>query len=289
VKLHARSAAAAAVLVCAVGAAAPLGTAGTTADHPLQVTINGKPETSSGPQVSAELLYDGSDQWLLMVTNSAKNPDGEDITSVDGAIDPGLLQQHAYVINRVSTQDDNASDSIVASSQSGFSFSFSTAAVNVCFEPKAPQTSFTCPTVYAGFGAGMTQQYLLITTDTDERPPLLSSIDIKMKIGACDPPQTGTRELSAARDDDCALPGVTKIKKANVRKAAGSATFTYAAPHARTYVCELLSNKRIVSRTSCNSAHGYARLRHGTYFFVVWAVNRAGIAKKATVYGFKIG
>jgi hypothetical protein len=286
VKLHARSAAAAVVLICAVAAAAPLGAAGTTADHALQVTINGMPETSTGPQVSAELLFDGGDQWILTVTNSAKNPDGENITSVDGTVDPDLVQQHGYFINRVDAQNDNASDTIVASSQSGISFSFSSAAVNVCFEPRVPQTSFTCPTVYGGFGSGMTEEYVVIGNDSDARPPILRSIDVKMKIGACDT-HTNTRELSAARDD-CALPGVTTIKKAKVVKSAGRATFTYASPHARTYVCELLSNKRIISRTSCGSAHGYTRLRGGTYFFVVWGVNRAGIAKKATVYGFKI-
>lgn len=276
-----------AALLCAVGALAPLGTAA-TAETALQVTINGKPMTSSGPQVTASLLYDGSDQWLLTVTNSAKNPAGEDITEVDGAVDASLFRQHAFYINVVSAQDADAADTISVSSQSGVSFSFSNAPVNSCFNPKTAQRSFTCPTVFGGFGSGSTQEYVITATDTDEALPLLSSIDVKMKLGAC----TGeghTRRLGAAADDDCAQPGVARIAKARIAKSAGRATFSYAAPHARTYVCELLSHKRVVSRTSCTSTHGYTRLRAGTYFFVVWGVNRAGIARTATVYGFEIG
>jgi hypothetical protein len=276
------------LLLCAAGALAPVGTAGTTAEQQLRATINGKPMTSTGPQVTASLLYDGSDQWLLTVSNAAKNPDGENITEIDGAIDPNLLRQHAFAINRVSAQDTDAADTISVSSQSGVSFSFSDAPVNVCFEPRTAQTSFTCPTVFGGFGSGSTQEYLIIATDTDEQLPLLISIDVKMKLGACTA-EGHVRRLASAGDADCAQPGVTKIAKATIGRSAGRATFSYAAPHAKTYVCELLSNKRVVSRTSCTSSHGYTRLRAGTYFFVVWGVNRAGVARKATVYGFKIG
>jgi uncharacterized protein (DUF2141 family) len=277
-----------AALLCAVGALAPLDAAATTAETSLQVTINGKPMTSTGPQVTASLLYDGSDQWLLTVSNAAKNPAGEDITEVDGSIDPALLRQHAFYINVVSAQDTDAADTISVSSQSGVSFSFSNAPVNACFNPPTAERSFTCPTVFGGFGSGTTQEYVITATDTDERLPLLASIDVKMKLGAC----TGeghARRLASVADDDCAQPGVTKIRKATIARSAGRATFSYTAPHARTYVCELLSKKRVVGRTSCTSAHGYAHLRAGTYFFVVWGVNRAGIARKATVYGFEIG
>jgi hypothetical protein len=285
-KLRACFAIAAAMLIC-VGAVAAHEAAARTTETTLRVTVNGAPVTSSGPQVTATLSYDGSDQWLLMVSNSAKNPEGEDITEIDGGIDQSLLSKYGFRINVVSAQDTDAGDTISVSSQSGVSFSFSNAPVNVCFSPKTSQTSFSCPTVFGGFGSGSTQEYVITATDTDEQLPLLSSIDVKMKMGAC----TGeghTRRLASAADADCTQPGVTKITKATIAASAGRARFSYAASHARTYVCELLSNKRILGRTSCSSAHNYSGLHAGTYYFVVWGVNRAGIARKATVYGFKI-
>ena len=84
-----------------------------------------------------------------------------------------------------------------------------------------------------------------------------------MKLGACT--RDGHTRRLASTDDDCAQPAVTRIAKARIAKSAGRATFTSAAPHARTYVCELLSHGRVVG------------------------MSRAGIARKATVYGFRIG
>lgn len=80
-----------------------------------------------------------------------------------------------------------------------------------------------------------------------------------------------------------------KLDARTATGAAGSPTASSAAPHARTYVCELLSHERVVGRASCTSTRGYTRLRAGTCCFVVGGVNRAGIARKATVYGFKVG
>jgi hypothetical protein len=274
--------------ICAVVAVAVLGSARTAAaGTPLQIGVNGKPMSSSGPQITATLFYRGTDQWLLTVINSSSNPDGENITEVDGAVSQAARQQ-GISINRVAAQEADAGDAIVAAPQNGISLMFTNAPVNGCFMPNNPQTSFTCPTMYGGFGSGSTEEYVLTSNDTNEKMPLLGSINIKMTLGAC----TGdhqTKRSTANAADDCAQPGVTKIANAKINRTTGAASFTYQAKFATKYVCELLYRHRIEHRTSCASAKTYARLDPGTYFFLVWGANKAGVAKKATVYGFKIG
>jgi hypothetical protein len=272
----------------AVAALAALCAAGTaTADTQLQVTINGKPVTSSSPRITAELLYRGTDQWLLTIVNASSNDDGENITAIDGALDQAVAQR-GYFINEVAAQEADPGDAVVGSVGNGISLSFTTAPVNVCFQPSAPRTSFSCPTMYAGFGPGSTEEYVLTTNDTDTNLPPLTSIDIQMKIGVC-PANGHMRRIASAADADCPLPGTTTITKAKVEKTARRASFSYKAAHAKTYVCELFFRNRVQHRTSCSGAKSYAGLSSGTYFFLVWGVNQAGIARKATVFGFRIG
>jgi hypothetical protein len=273
------------LLIFVLGALTGLSAAGSaTAGLGLQITINGEPLSTAGPQVTASLTYDGSDQWLLSVTNSSSNPAGDNITEIDGAVGQAGAQQ-GIVINRVSAQSTNSGDTFVVSGSSGISLLFSSAPVNACFMPQAPQATFACPTLYGGFGAGSTEVYTLISTDAVATMPLLDSIDVKMSMGACTH-KNGPRQLASA-SDDCALPGVTKITRAKVGTRAAS--FGYTAKHATKYVCELLYENRVVHRTSCGASKTYTGLKSGTYFFLVWGGNRAGVAQKATVYGFKAG
>ena len=72
--------------------------------------------------------------------------------------------------------------------------------------PQTAQESFACPTMYAGFGSGSTEEYVIITNDTNESLPVLSSIDVKMTIGACAVQNHTTRRLAAAADN-CAAAG----------------------------------------------------------------------------------
>ncbi len=273
--------------VCALGALATLATAGTAAaETSLQVTINGKPMTSSGPQISATLFYRGTDQWLLTVTNASSNDDGADITEVDGAV-AQAARQKGIVVDKVAAQADDPNDTFVESPGNGISLTFTAAPVNACFEPQMPQTSFACPTMYASFGPGRTVEYVVTANDMDANLLPLTAIDVRMRLGSC--PGEGHERRLASATDACALPGVTTIAKASVDRKAGKASFAYKAGHAKTYVCELISRSRVLHRTSCGAAKAYRSLSAGTYFFLVWGVNQAGIAKKATVYGFKVG
>jgi hypothetical protein len=141
--------------------------------------------------------------------------------------------------------------------------------------------------MYAAFGPGSTEEYVLTTNDTDKNLLPLNSINTQMETGSC-PGDVHARRIASAADD-CAPPGVTTITKAKIEQKAGKASFSYKAAHAKTYVCELFSRNRVQHRTSCTGAKTYAGLSSGTYFFLVWGVNRAGVAKKATAYGFRIG
>ena len=276
-----------AVTICAVGALTALGTAGTAAAAPVPININAQPVPAADPQITADLFYRGTDEWILTVTNSSANPDGENITEIDGVVAQPALA-HGVFINRVSAQESNPGDVLTGSIGNGISISFTQATVNVCFEPATAQESFTCPTMYAGFGPGSTEEYVLTTNDTTESLPVLGSITVQMSVGACVELKHGQRQTASAADN-CALPGVTKIVKAKINQKSRAVSFTYKAPFATKYVCELLSDKRIVHRTSCGPAKGYAGLTSGTYYFLVWGADRAGSAKKVTVYGFKIG
>jgi hypothetical protein len=272
--------------ICVVGVLAVLGTVDTaTAGTPLQIDVNGQPMSSSDPQVTADLQYDGSDRWLLTVTNPSSNPAGENITEIDGAVSQTALQQGIF-INVVSAQSANAADSFVVSG-GGISLLFSSAPVNACFQPPAAQESFTCPTMYGGFGPGSTEEYEITSNDTTESLPLLASINVTVMNGACTGHKNAQRSLAYAADN-CTQPGNTRIAKAKINQKAGAASFAYKAKYATKYVCELLHDNHITHRTSCGAAKSYAGLDSGTYFFLVWGANRAGVAQKATVYGFKI-
>jgi hypothetical protein len=140
--------------------------------------------------------------------------------------------------------------------------------------------------MYGGFGPGSTEQYVFATNDVNDNVPLLNSIELKMMIGACT--VVHSRRLASA-DDNCTPPGVTKIEKAEINQHSGTAFFGYKASYATNYVCELFYKNRMVHRSACGEGRAYHGLVHpGKYFFLVWGANAAGIAPKATVYGFEI-
>ena len=258
-----------------LGAFTALGTlvfgVGSASAVPLPpITINGAAPSATGPQVDAQLDYDGDSAYLLMISFPSSNAVGDEITSVSAQ-----FNQAAYPGNSI----EEVSEEAGGETAGPFSF-FSSEA------PCAPTSagglqSFSCANFFGGFGPGGQQGYDIHTTLNGQSDPL-SSIDIT--VAEC-----GQSSGDAVAADVCAPPGATRIIRTTINGRAGTATFRYRASRATHYECELVDGRKLKFRAACGSTKSYAhRLPRGHYAFIVWGVNAGGGSARAAVKRFRI-
>lgn len=261
------------LVVCAVSAAP-------AAALPLPtITINGAPPTANGPQVNAKLDSQGSDGgggalYILTVDFPQSNATGDEITSVSGQFNSA---EASSVSGIISVDED------VGNADPGALFSVF-AQGNPCFPVGGNRrSSFNCPNFFGGFGPGAEQAYVIDTTQNQNDPTPLSSVNFTVEM-------CGQTSGAAIVADKCAPPGPTKITMATVNQPQRTATFRYKAKRAQNYMCELLYNKKLKYRNRCGSTKEYANaLGRGQYAFIVWGVNAGGGSAKAAVKKFTIG
>jgi hypothetical protein len=95
----------------------------------------------------------------------------------------------------------------------------------------------------------------------------------------CRPVQiiAGPRQPRARAADNCTTPSTPKITSSHINHRRQTASVRYKARYAKSYMCTLLRNNRVMFRRSCGSRKDYAnRLPSGQYQFVVAGVNHAG-------------
>jgi hypothetical protein len=241
------------------------------------VTINGAAPSSSGPQVNVTLDSRGSDGgggalYILTVSFPSSNAVGDEITAVSGTFNQQEARGHGFVSvdEAVGNADPGALFSVFANQEP-------------CLAPGANPESFSCPNFFGGFGPGAQQSYILDTNQNQNDPTPLSSVNIR--VTECG--QTGSNAVIA---DACAPPGPTKITRAQINQANGTASFQYVAKHALHYQCELLVGKSVKSRSQCGAMKNYTTsLSPGKYLFVVWGVNNGGGSARPATKQFTIG
>jgi hypothetical protein len=269
-----------------VGAAVVLGsvaalavTAAPAAALPLPpLTINNAAPSATGPQVNATLDSQGSDggggaEYILTVSFPSSNDTGDEITTVAGKFNTAEASSTHGIISV---------DEEVGDANPGGLFNFF-ANGSPCNSSFAPQQSFSCPNFFGGFGPGVQQSYVIDTTQNQNDPTPLSSIDVTVKM-------CGQTSSDASLAEDCSPPGATKITTTKINQHKRTASFKYKAKHAMHYECELIHNKKLKYRAACGSTKKYAHgLDRGRYVFVVWGVNAGGGSAKAAAKKFKIG
>jgi hypothetical protein len=108
----------------------------------------------------------------------------------------------------------------------------------------------------------------------------------------CKPQQIigGPRLPRARAADCCTTPSTPKITVSHIDQRRHTASFRYSARYAKSYMCTLLRNERLMFRRACSSRKDYAnRLPAGRYQFVVAGVNHAGTSSVPAVKPFKLG
>jgi hypothetical protein len=241
-------------------------------------TINGALPSGNSPQVSARLDSQGADGaggalYILTVDFPSSNDTGDEITAVSGRFNSSEASNSAGIISvdeEVGNADPGALFSVFAQG-------------SPCFPVGGIHVSFSCSNYFGGFGPGAQQSYVIDTTQNQNDPAPLSSLNFTVEMCG----QTGNDAVAA---DNCTPPGPTKITMAEIDQHKRTASFRYKAPHAQHYMCELIHGKKLKYRAQCGSKKTYATaLDHGQYAFVVWGVNAGGGSAKAAVKKFKIG
>jgi hypothetical protein len=122
----------------------------------------------------------------------------------------------------------------------------------------------------------------------------LQNLDVEFNYGkAISPcagpaaPFPGQARDTARAADACTPPSHTKITEAKINR--NTAFFRFTGRHASSFECELLRNKKVMFRHSCNSPKPYANpLPRGNYVFIVTGVNRAGTDHVSAVKKFTV-
>lgn len=107
----------------------------------------------------------------------------------------------------------------------------------------------------------------------------------------CKPQQIigGPRQPRARTADSCTTPSTPQITSSRIDQRRHTASFKYTARYAKSYLCTLLRNNRLMFRRSCGSRKDYAnRLPKGQYQFVVAGVNHAGQSSTPGVKTFQM-
>ena len=253
----------------AAGAALALVAAPASALPLPPLTINGSVPSANGPKVNATLDSQGGDGaggalYILTVSFPASNDTGDEITAVAGTFNSAEAS---------STRGFISVDEEVGNADPGALFSVF-ANGSPCFSPGGTRLSFSCSNYFGGFGPGAQQSYVIDTTQNQNDPTPLSSINVTVNM-------CGQAANDAIVADNCAPPGPTKITMTKVSQHKRTASFRYQAKHATHYECELIHNKKIKYRASCGSTKKYANaLDRGQYVFVVWGVNAGGGSAK---------
>jgi hypothetical protein len=241
-------------------------------------TINGAPPTANGPQVSARLDSQGADGaggalYILTVDFPSSNDTGDEITAVSGRFNSSEASNSVGIISvdeEVGNADPGALFSVFAQG-------------SPCFPAGGIHLSFSCSNYFGGFGPGAEQSYVIDTSQNQNDPAPLSSLNFTVEMCG----QTGSDAVAA---DNCAPPGPTKITMTKIDQHKRTASFRYRAQRAQHYMCELIDGKKLKYRAQCGSTKTYATaLDRGQYAFVVWGVNAGGGSAKAAVKTFKIG
>lgn len=243
------------------------------------ITINGASPGATGPKVNARLDSQGGDGgggalYILTVDFPSSNDAGDEITAVSGQFNSA---EASNVSGIISVDED------VGNADPGALFSVF-AQGSPCFPVGGPRrSSFSCPNYFGGFGPGAEQSYVIDTTQNQNDPTPLSSLNFTVEMCG----QTGSDAIVA---DNCSPPGPTKITMAKIDQHKQTASFRYKAKRAQHYMCELVHNNKLKYRARCGSTKKYANtLGHGQYAFIVWGVNAGGGSPKAAVKTFKIG
>lgn len=266
--------------VIVLGILAGLGVAAAPASAlPLPpLTINGAAPSATGPKVAADLESQGNDGgggalYILTVSFPSSNDTGDEITAVAGQFNTAEASP-AHGIYGV--------DEEVGDSNPGGLIRFFTRG-SQCLSTGGIHQSFSCPNYFGGFGPGIQQSYVIDTSQNQNDPTPLSSIDVTVEMCG----QTGSHAIVA---DNCAPPGPTKITMAKIDQHKRTASFRYKASHAMHYKCELIHNQKVKFRANCGSTKKYGHaLDRGQYVFVVWGVNAGGGSARAAAKKFKIG
>jgi hypothetical protein len=243
------------------------------------ITINGASPSAAGPQVNARLDSQGGDGgggalYILTVDFPSSNDAGDEITAVSGQFNSAEASNVSGIISvdeEVGNADPGALFSVFAQG-------------SPCFPVGGDRrSSFSCPNFFGGFGPGAEQSYVIDTTQNQNDPTPLSSLNFTVEMCG----QTGSNAIVAA---NCAPPGPTKITMAKIDQHTRTASFQYKAKRAQHYMCELVQNKNLKYRARCGSTKTYAHaLGRGQYAFIVWGVNAGGGSTKAAVKTFKLG
>ena len=148
-----------------------------------------------------------------------------------------------------------------------------------------------CPTYEIAAHSSAALDYQLNSSQSDYHGGL-QSVNVEFNYGgaisACAGPAAPGGSASDARAaDNCTAPSHTKITQAKINR--NTAFFRFTARHATSFECELLRNKRVMFRHSCNSPKPYANpLPRGHYVFVLTAINRAGLDRKPATKKFTV-
>jgi hypothetical protein len=243
------------------------------------ITINGASPSANSPKVNVRLDSQGSDGgggalYILTVDFPSSNDTGDEITAVSGHFNSA---EASNVSGIISVDED------VGNADPGALFSVF-AQGSPCFPVGGDRRlSFSCPNYFGGFGPGAEQAYVIDTTQNQNDPTPLSSLNFTVEMCG----QTGSDAIVA---DNCAPPGPTKITMTEIDQHKRTASFRYKANRAQHYMCELIHNQKLKYRARCGSTKNYANpLDRGQYTFIVWGVNAGGGSARAAVKKFKVG
>lgn len=211
------------------------------------ITINGASPTANGPKVNARLDSQGSDGgggalYILTVDFPSSNDTGDEITAVSGHFNSA---EASNVSGLISVDEE------VGNTNPGGMFSFF-AHGSPCFPVGGDRrSSFSCPNYFGGFDPGVEQSYVIDTTQNQNDPTPLSSLNFTVDMCG----QAASVAIVAA--DNCAPPGPTKITMTKIDQHKRTASFRYKAKRAQHYMCELVHNKKLVHRARCGSTKKY--------------------------------
>ena len=243
------------------------------------ITINGASPGANSPKVKVRLDSQGGDGeggalYILTVDFPSSNDTGDEITAVSGQFNSA---EASNVSGIISVDED------VGNADPGALFSVF-AQGSPCFPVGGDRrSSFSCPNYFGGFGPGAEQSYVIDTTQNQNDPTPLSSLNFTVEMCG----QTGSDAIVA---DNCAPPGPTKITMTKIDQHQRTASFRYEAKRAQYYMCELIHNQMLKFRARCGSTKKYANaLDPGQYALIVWGVNAGGGSAKAAVKKFNVG
>ena len=228
-------------------------------DHPIaHLLINGQPASQvHGLQVQARLVPSGGGDRLEVIDES--NDPAEMVTEVDATINSQSVGLTYARPDRGTDADCNLHGS----------------------------SAVGCP-VMGTFGT-LPMRFRLVYSESDYSGGL-DTVNVIFNfgsIGLCAGDAADARVAHARVADKCTPPSKTRITQAKINR--NTAFFRFTARLATKFECELVRNGKIMFRHSCQSPKPYANpLPRGTYKFIVWGVNRAGIDRRPAQKSFKI-